>query len=99
MRNGSHQEMRTHRVNSALYFDLSQGDGDMGGDMEVTQTNEAGVQAKAQTNDIGVQAKAQTNVIGVQAKSQASSSGVQARPPLNRLNTKGTQATEDNLRK
>ena len=76
--------MRRERVNSALYFDMSQGDGDMGDDMEVTQTNESGVQAQAQTNESGVQAQSQT-----------SSSGAQTRPPLNRSNTKGTQATED----
>ena len=84
LRNDSHQEMRRARVNSALYFDMSQGDGDMGDDMEVTQTNESGVQAQAQTNESGVQAQSQT-----------SSSGAQTRPPLNRSNTKGTQATED----
>ena len=36
LRNDSHKEMRRGRVNSALYFDISQGDGDMGDDMEVT---------------------------------------------------------------
>ena len=56
----------------------------MGDDMEVTQTNESGVQAQAQTNESGVQAQTQT-----------SSSGAQATPTLNRSNTKGTQATED----
>ena len=76
--------MRRARVDSAVYFDISHEDGVMGDDMEVTQTNESGVQAQAQTNESGVQAQSQT-----------SSSGAQTRPPLNRTNTKGTQATED----
>ena len=39
-RNDSHQEMRRARVDSAIYFDISHEDGDMGDDMDVTQTNE-----------------------------------------------------------
>ena len=35
---------------------MSQGDGDMGDDMEVTQKTDSGVQAQAQTNESGVQA-------------------------------------------
>uniref|UniRef100_UPI0040496A99 hypothetical protein n=1 Tax=Flavobacterium sp. TaxID=239 RepID=UPI0040496A99 len=79
LRNDSHQEMRTERTTNAIYFDMSHGD-----DMDVSRTNEAGVQAKAVSSSSGVQANA-----------ESSSSGVQAKPTLNRSNTKGTQATED----
>ena len=84
LRNHSHQEMRRARVNSALYFDMSQGDGDMGDDMEVTQTNESGVQAQAQTSESGVQATVRptkTFEAGTQAES--------------RVRTASTQAAED----
>uniref|UniRef100_UPI00404A62A6 hypothetical protein n=1 Tax=Flavobacterium sp. TaxID=239 RepID=UPI00404A62A6 len=89
LRNDSHQEMRTERTNNAVYFDMSQGD------MDVSQTNEEGVQTQAQTNEAGVQAKAVSSSSGVQVKAESSSSGFQTKPTLNSSNTKETQATED----
>ena len=60
LRNDSHQEMRTERVEKAVYFDISQGD-------DVTMTASSGVQAEAQTDSTGVQAKAQTTSSGSQS--------------------------------
>ena len=51
--------------------------------MEVTQTNESGVQAQAQTNESGVQTARPNKTF---------EAGTQSEP---RVNTKGTQATED----
>ena len=90
LRNDSHQEMRTERITNAVYFDMSHGD-----DMDVTQTNEEGVQTQAQTNEAGVQAKAVSSSSGVQATvrpRKTFEAGTQAEP---RTNTKETQATED----
>ena len=70
--------MRRARVDSALYFDMSQGD-----DMEVTQTNESGVQANTQTSSSGAQTERPRKTF---------EAGTQSQP---RVNTKGTQATED----
>ena len=47
LRNDSHQEMRTERTNNAVYFNMAQGDDDIGDDRDVTQTTDSGVQAKA----------------------------------------------------
>ena len=91
LRNDNQDDMRRARVDSALYFDISHEDGEMGDDMDDDISSMGG----ARKTDSGVQAQAQTNESGVQAQSQTSSSGVQTRPPLNRSNTKGTQATED----
>ena len=107
LRNDSHQDRRTERINNAVHFNnMTQGDEDIGDDMEGgTQTNESGVQARTQTNESGVQANAQTSSSGVQAQAQTSPSGVQTERPNKtfeagaqtypRVNTKGTQATED----
>ena len=67
----------------------------MGHDMEVTQTNESGVQAQAQTFSSGVQANAQTSSSGVQATvrpKRTFEAGVQVEA---RTRTAETQATED----
>ena len=54
--------MQTERINNAVYLNMTQGDEDMGDDMEDissiggAQTNESGVQANAQTSSSGVQA-------------------------------------------
>ena len=60
LRNGSHQEMRTDRVEKAVPFDTSQ-------DYDVPMTASSGVQAEAQTDSTGVQAKAQTTSSGSQS--------------------------------
>ena len=60
LRNDSHQEMRTDRVEKAVHFDISKDD-------DVTMTASSGVQAKAQTDSTGVQAKAQTTSSGSQS--------------------------------
>ena len=60
LRNDSHQEMRTERINNAVYFNMTQGDEDIGDDRDVTQTIDSGVQAQAQTFSSGVQANVQT---------------------------------------
>jgi hypothetical protein len=48
LRNDSHQEMRTDRVEKAVHFDISKDD-------DVTMTDSTGVQAKAQTASSGSQ--------------------------------------------
>ena len=83
LRNDNHDDMRRARVDSALYFDMSQGDGEMADDMDVSQTNEAGVQTQTQTNESGAQ---------TMRPRLTKSTGAQAEP---RVNTKETQATED----
>ena len=64
LRNDAHQELRTERVNNAMYFNMAQGDDDMesqyslqSSSMGVTQTNESGVQANSgpTTNSSGSQ--------------------------------------------
>ena len=90
LRNASYQEMRTERTTNAVYFDMSHGD-----DMDVTQTNEEGVQTQAQTNEAGVQAKAVSSSSGVQATvrpRKTKSTGAQVEP---RTRSAQTQATED----
>ena len=82
--------MRAERINSAVYFNMSQGDEDIGDDMEsissmgVTQTNESGVQANAQTSSSGVQATVRPK--------RTFEAGVQVEA---RTRTAETQATED----
>ena len=83
LRNDSHQEMRRARVDSALYFDISHEDGDMGDDMEVTQTNESGVQANTQTSSSGAQTERPRKTF--EAGTQVAA----------RTRTAETQATED----
>ena len=70
LRNDNHDDMRRARVDSALYFDMSQGDGEMGDDMDVTQTNEAGVQTQTKTNESGAQTMRprQTKSAGTQSE-------------------------------
>ena len=89
LRNDSHQEMRTERTTNAVYFDMSHSD-----DMDVSRTNEAGVQSQANTNESGAQTQTQTNESGAQTMRPrlTKSTGAQAEP---RVNTKETQATED----
>ena len=67
--------MRRGRVNSALYFDMSQGD-----DMEVTQTTESGVQANTQTSSSGVQTERprKTFEAGTQSELRVNTKGTQA---------------------
>ena len=60
LRNDSHQEMRSDRVENAIHFDISKDD-------DVTMTASSGVQAEAQTDSTGVQAKAQTTSSGTQS--------------------------------
>ena len=83
LRNDSHQEMRRARVDSAVYFDISHEDGVMGDDMDVTQTNESGVQANTQTSSSGAQTERPRKTFEAGTQSEL------------RVNTKGTQATED----
>ena len=52
LRNDSHHELRTERVENALHFDISQDDDDVG----MTQTTLSGVQAEAQTSSSGIRA-------------------------------------------
>ena len=89
LRNNSHQEMRTERTTNAVYFDMSHGD-----DMDVTQTNEEGVQTQSNTNESDAQTQTQTTESGAQTMRPrlTKSAGTQSEP---RVNTKGTQATED----
>ena len=75
--------MRRARVDSASYFDISHEDGDMGDDMEVTQTNDSGVQANTQTSSSSAQTVLPRKTF---------EAGTQSEP---RVNTKGKQATED----
>ena len=76
LRNDSHQEMRTERVENALHFDIPQDDDDVG----MTHTTSSGVQAEAQTSSSGVQAEAQTSSSGVQVNvtPKATSPGTQS---------------------
>ena len=59
LRNDSHQEMRTERVEKAVYFDTPQDD--------VPMTQTTGVQSDPQTDSTGVQAQAQTTSSGPQS--------------------------------
>ena len=103
LRHDSHQELRAERVENALHFDISQGDGD---DVDMTQTTSSGVQAEAQTSSSGVQAEAQTSSSGVQVyvRPKTTSSGTQSSTRMEESETqtikinkkeRGSQATED----
>ena len=59
LKNDSHQEMRTERIEKAVHFDISQDD--------VPMTQTTGVQSDPQTDSTGVQAKAQTTSSGSQS--------------------------------
>ena len=68
LRNDSHQEMRTERVDNAVHFDISQD--------EVPMTQTTGVQAEAQTDSTEVQANPQTTSSGTQSsKTKTDESG------------------------
>ena len=88
LRNDSHQEMRTERVEKAVHFDISQDD-------DVTMTASSGVQAKAQTDSTGVQAKAQTTSSGPQSSKTKMDEfgGTQTTRVI--MKDKTNQATED----
>ena len=101
LRNYSHQELRTERVENALHFDNSQDDDDV----DMTHTTSSGVQAEAQTSSSGVQAEAQTSSSGVQVnvRPKTTSSGTQSSTRVEESETqtisiekeRGSQATED----
>ena len=90
LRNESHQEMRTDRVEKAVHFDISQDD-------DVPMTASSGVQAKAQTASSGVQAKAQIDSTGVQAKAQTDSTGVQAKAQTTSRGSQPSTTERDQL--
>ena len=83
LRNDSHQDMRRARVDSAIYFDISHEDGEMGDDMDVPQTNDSGVQANTQTSSSGAQTERPRKTF--EAGTQVAA----------RTRTAETQATED----
>ena len=88
LRNDSHQEMRTERVEKTVHFDISQDD-------DVTVTASSGVQAEAQTDLTGVQAKAQTTSSGSQpSKTKMDEFGGTQTTKI-RMKDKPSQATED----
>ena len=89
LRNDSHQEMRRARVDSALYFDISHEDVDIGDDMDDISS-----MGGAQKTDSGVQAQAQTSSSGAQTERPRKTfeAGTQVAP---RTRTAETQATED----
>ena len=87
LRNDSHQEMRTDRVEKAVHFDISQDD-------DVTMTASSGVQAEAQTDSTGVQAKAQTISPGQPSKTKMDEFGGTQATQI-RMKDKPSQATED----
>ena len=88
LRNDSHQEMRTERVEKAVHFDISQ-------DEEVTMTASSGVQAEAQTDSTGVQAKAQTTSSGSQPSKTKTDQFGGTQTTYIRMKDKPSQATED----
>ena len=89
LRNDSHQEMRTERVEKAVHFDISQDD------VPMTQTTSSGVQAKAQTDSSGVQAKAPTSSSGTQSSKTRMDEFGGTQTTIVTKKDKGNQATED----
>ena len=89
LRNDSHQEMRRARVDSALYFDISHEDGEMGDDM-----SDISSMGGARKTDSGVQTNTQTSSSGAQTERPRKTfeAGTQVEP---RTRTAETQATED----
>ena len=89
LRNDNQDDMRRARVDSALYFNMSQGDGEMGDDMDDISS-----MSGARKTDSGVQAQAQTNESGAQTERPRKTfeAGTQVAP---RTRTAETQATED----
>ena len=89
LRNDNQDDMRRARVDSALYFNMSQGDGEMGDDMDDISS-----MGGARKTDSGVQAQAQTSSSGAQTERprKTASAGTQVEP---RVRTASTQATED----
>ena len=83
------RDRRRARVNSALYFDISHEDGEMGDDMDDISS-----MGGAQKTDSGVQAQAQTNESGAQTERPRKTfeAGTQVEA---RTRTAETQATED----
>ena len=88
LRNDSHQEMRTDRVEKAVHFDISQDD-------DVTMTASSEVQAEAQST--GVQAKAQTTSSGSQSSTTKMDQFGGTQTPRIKMKDRGSQsqATED----
>ena len=89
LRNDSHQELRTDRVEKAVHVDMAQGDDDV----DVTMTQATGVQAKAQTDSTGVQAKAQTTSSGSQPSKTRMDEFGGTQATLIKMKDKGNQAT------
>ena len=90
LRNGSHQEMRTDRVEKAVHFDVSQDD-------DVPMTAPSGVQAGAQTDSTGVQANPQTTSSGSQPPTTKMDQFGGTQTPRIKMKDRGSQsqATED----
>ena len=88
LRNDSHQEMRTERVEKAVHFDISQDD-------DITMTQTTGIQANPQTDSTEVQANPQTNSPGTQSsKTRMDQSGGTQTTRIT-VKDKTNQATED----
>ena len=88
LRNDSHQEMRTDRVEKAVHFDTSQDD-------DVPMTASSGVQAEAQMDSTGVQAKAQTTSSGSQSSKTKMDQFGGTQTTTIKMKDRGSQATED----
>ena len=87
LRNRSHQELRTDRVEKAVHFDISQDDAPM------TQTT--GVQSEPQTDSTGVQAKARTTSSGSQSPKTRMDEFGGTQTTIIKMKDKSNQATED----
>ena len=87
LRNDSHQELRTDRVEKAVHFDISQDD--------VPMTQTTGVQSEPQTDSTGVQAKAQTTSSGSQSSKTRMDEFGGTQTTIIKMKDKSNQATED----
>ena len=87
LRNGSHQEMRTERVDNAVHFDTSQDD--------VPMTQTTGVQVEAQTDSTEARANPQTTSPGTQSSKTKMEEFGGTQTPRIIMKDKENQAIED----
>ena len=95
LRNDAHQEMRTERINSALYFNMSQGDEDIGDDMESLHSLQSSSMGVTQTTESGIQAQVRTTSSGTQSSTTQMDEFGGTQTIRIKTKEKGNQATED----